>query len=67
MLFRLGEKEILHYLLDAAEKVNQLASLNVKDARKELNKGGTDRYKGMMDYLKNVILGTLQNKDTQNN
>jgi len=59
LLFRMGEKKILHYLIGASEKLEALGKMNVKEARKELNLHGQAKYGGMMDYVKNVFISDL--------
>ena len=65
VLFRKGEKKILHYLVNAADKFHDLSKLSVKDARKEVNKDGGKNFQGMLDYASGTIIAGLVKKETQ--
>lgn len=62
MLYRFGEKKILHYLKDAAAKMQYLFSLSLKDARKEINKN-SEAYPEMIPYITNCVFMGLQMKE----
>jgi hypothetical protein len=64
-LFRKGEKKILHYLINAADRCEELSKLSVKDARKEVNKDGGKAFQGMIDYAKGTIIAGLVKKENQ--
>ena len=53
VLYRSGEKKILHFLIDTAEKIIPLLGMNFKDARKEVN--SYKDFDGCLDYVKNVV------------
>ena len=53
VLYRHGEKKILHFLIDSAAKIIPLLSMNFKDARKEVN--GYKDFDGCLEYVKNVV------------
>jgi hypothetical protein len=63
-MFRKGEKIILHYLVDAADKCHKLSNMSVKDARKEVNSQGGRNFQGMLDYANGTIIGGLVKKET---
>ena len=65
VLFRSGEKKILHFLSDASDKICQLYTLPVKDARKLVNVNSKD-YENMGDYIKSTVLLALQERDNKN-
>ena len=59
VLYRKGEKKILHYLLDTADKVNHVFSMTQKEARKEIN--SYPNFEGSMEYFKGTLIPQLLN------
>lgn len=59
VLFRSGEKKILHFLIDAGERILPLLNMSFKEARKEVN--GYKDFDGCLDYVKNTIYMFLTN------
>ena len=53
VLYRHGEKKILHFLIDTSQKIIPLLGMNFKDARKEVN--GYKDFDGCLEYVKNVV------------
>jgi hypothetical protein len=53
VLYRFGEKKILHFLIDTSKKIIPLLSMNFKDARKEVN--SFKDFDGCLEYVKNVV------------
>lgn len=54
LLYRIGEKQILHFLLSAAEQIIPLISMNYRDARKEVTK--YKNFGNCQEYVRNFIL-----------
>ena len=54
ILFRSGEKKILHFLIQTCDRMHALSKLSQKDAKKEVNK--FKDFDGCMDYFKSVFL-----------
>lgn len=59
VLYRSGEKKILKFLIDAADKLMNLYELPLKEARKEVNKNSSVEYEGMVDYIKVTLYPAL--------
>ena len=57
VLFRSGEKKILHFLKDAAKIFARLTMMTQKDAKKEVNQ--MKDFDPCLDYFKNCILPNL--------
>lgn len=57
VLFRSGEKKILHFLKDAATTFARLTKMSQKDAKKEVNQ--MKDFDQCLDYFKNCILPNL--------
>lgn len=64
VLFRSGEKKILHYLIDCSEKITMLFTMPLKEARKEVNKNA-ELYPEMMGYISNNVFHGLQLKENK--
>jgi len=62
ILFRSGEKRILVFLIETAEKMLELSHMSQKEAKKDFNK--FKHFDMTMDYFKNVILPILPNSET---
>ena len=65
MLYRAGEKKILHYLIDCSDKISALFSMPLKEARKEVNKNSGKEYEGMTEYIKNNVYPALMTKEAE--
>lgn len=57
ILFRSGEKKILHFLKDAAATFGRLTKMSLKEAVKEVNL--MKDFDPCLDYFKNCILPNL--------
>ena len=57
VLFRSGEKKILHFLVTTAERMIALSEMSQKDAKKHVNQ--LKDFDVCMDYFKSVILPVL--------
>uniref|UniRef100_A0A7S3N3N8 Rubisco LSMT substrate-binding domain-containing protein n=1 Tax=Strombidium inclinatum TaxID=197538 RepID=A0A7S3N3N8_9SPIT len=62
VLFRVGEKEILEFLVKSSKRMMMLGGLSQKEAKKEVNK--YDDFEGCMAYFKSVILPFLSSSSS---
>lgn len=65
VLFRSGEKKILHFLIDASDKIQHLFTLSLKEARRYVNIDTEYSYDPIMSYLTNFVFSGLQQKETK--
>ena len=61
VLYRSGEKKILHFLMDAAENISKLFLMNLKNAKREVN-SNAKKYEGCGDYIRLTVYDALQEK-----
>ena len=59
LLFRSGEKKILNFLAQTADKMLSLAELSQRDAKKVVN--SMKDFERCLDYFKSVMLPMLPN------
>jgi hypothetical protein len=59
VLFRSGEKKILNFLINSAEKILHLSGVSQKEAKKQMN--NMKDFDACSDYFKSVFLPILPN------
>ena len=60
VLFRSGEKEILHFLIELGDHVLNLLDLKLKDAKK-LSQSLPNKFDSCRDYLQNYVMRLISN------